>query len=137
MNFDTSTVPTINSSSLLNQLSKIAGILLARHHEREAETLDTVHSLAIQSPDFGGLGFQLDQDLNSKEEAQILFLVSAWLESLNSADRSKKSLKMLTSRPEGRQGMTLSEKIFAAHDIERRGELKPGDMIRVDVDCRC
>lgn len=30
--------------------------------------------------------------------------------------------------------MTLSEKIFAAHDIERRGELKPGDMIRVDVD---
>lgn len=30
--------------------------------------------------------------------------------------------------------MTLSEKIFAAHDIEQRGELKPGDMIRVDVD---
>ena len=30
--------------------------------------------------------------------------------------------------------MTLSEKIFAAHDIERKGEVKPGDMIRVDVD---
>jgi hypothetical protein len=30
--------------------------------------------------------------------------------------------------------MTLSEKIFAAHDVERRGVLKPGDMARVDVD---
>jgi len=30
--------------------------------------------------------------------------------------------------------MTLSEKILSAHDIERRGELKPGDMVRVDVD---
>lgn len=30
--------------------------------------------------------------------------------------------------------MTLSEKIFAAHDVERRGVLKPGDVIRVDVD---
>jgi hypothetical protein len=30
--------------------------------------------------------------------------------------------------------MTLSEKIFAAHDVERRGVLKPGDMVRVDVD---
>ena len=30
--------------------------------------------------------------------------------------------------------MTLSEKIFAAHDVERRGVLTPGDMVRVDVD---
>ena len=30
--------------------------------------------------------------------------------------------------------MTLSEKIFASHDMERRGVLKPGDMVRVDVD---
>ena len=30
--------------------------------------------------------------------------------------------------------MTLGEKIFAAHDVERRGVLKPGDMVRVDVD---
>jgi len=64
----------------------------------------------------------------------VLFLVSAWLESLNSEDRAKNPPKMLSSRPEGRRGMTLSEKIFAAHDIERRGELKPGDMVRVDVD---
>jgi hypothetical protein len=41
---------------------------------------------------------------------------------------------MLDVRPKERRGMTTSEKIFAAHDIERKGEVKPGDMIRVDVD---
>ena len=30
--------------------------------------------------------------------------------------------------------MALSEKVFASHDVERRGVLKPGDMVRVDVD---
>ncbi len=101
---------------------------------REAETLKEVHSLAVLDTDFGGLGFEIDQNLSVKEEAQVLFLISAWLESLNSADRSKRPVEPLARRPEGRRGMTLSEKIFAAHDIERRGELKPGDMVRVDVD---
>jgi hypothetical protein len=32
------------------------------------------------------------------------------------------------------KGKTVSEKILAAHDIERKGELKPGDKIRVHVD---
>ena len=93
-----------------------------------------VHSLAVLGTDFGGLGFKANQNLSPKEEAQVLFLISAWLESLNSADRYKRPLKLLTARPKGRRGMTLSEKIFAAHDIERRGELKPGDMVRVAVD---
>ena len=30
--------------------------------------------------------------------------------------------------------MTLAEKIFAAHDVARRGEVQPGDVIRLDVD---
>jgi homoaconitase/3-isopropylmalate dehydratase large subunit len=30
--------------------------------------------------------------------------------------------------------MTLAEKIFAAHDISRRGDVRPGDTIRLDVD---
>jgi hypothetical protein len=96
--------------------------------------LKEVYSLAVLDTDFGGLGFKADKNLSPKEEAQVLFLVSAWLESLNSADRSKQPVKLLTTRPEGRRPMTLSEKIFAAHDIERRGELKPEDIVRVDVD---
>jgi hypothetical protein len=109
-------------------------ILTATQYEREARTLESVHSLSIQSTDFGGLGFTADQELNPQEEAQVFFLVSAWLESLNSEDRAKQLSETLNSRPKGRRGMTLSEKILAAHDIERRGELKPGDLVRVDVD---
>lgn len=40
----------------------------------------------------------------------------------------------LAQKPEGRRGIALSEKVFASHDVERRGVLKPGDMVRVDVD---
>jgi hypothetical protein len=69
-----------------------------------------------------------------QQEAEIVFLVSAWLESLNSVDRSKSLSKPLTSRPEGRRGMTLSEKIFAAHDIDQKGFVTPGDVVRVSVD---
>ena len=69
-----------------------------------------------------------------EDEKSILFLVSAYLESLNSQDRAKSVPPPLLSRPAGRRGMTLSEKIFAAHDVERRGILKAGNMIRVDVD---
>jgi hypothetical protein len=86
------------------------------------------------SPDFGGLGLKSSSDLTPEDEKSVLFLVSAYLESLNSQDRAKSIPPTLTSRPEGRRGMTLSEKIFAAHDVEMRGVLKPGDMVRVGID---
>ena len=75
-----------------------------------------------------------DQQLSETDEVEILFLVSAYLEGLNSADRQEAPVEPLMSRPVGRRGMTLAEKIFAAHDTERKGEVKPGDVIRVDVD---
>jgi hypothetical protein len=124
----------LTSQTLLQQLPRISQILTAAQYEREAQAIESVHSLSIQSTDFGGLGFIADQELNLQEEAKVFFLVSAWLESLNSEDRAKKPEETLTARPKGRRGMTLSEKILAAHDIERRGELKPGDLVRVDVD---
>jgi len=82
----------------------------------------------------GGLGLSLDTQLNEAQEVEILFLISAWLESLNSEDRSKSSVPPLMSRPPGRGAMTLTEKIFAMHDVERKGSVQPGEMIRVDVD---
>jgi homoaconitase/3-isopropylmalate dehydratase large subunit len=30
--------------------------------------------------------------------------------------------------------MTMAEKIFAMHDVSRRGFVKPGDIIQVDID---
>lgn len=127
-------VPCIPSQSLLAQLQSISDILRSGGLSAEAETLKNVYSLALLETDFGGLGYGLEVGLTPEEEAEILFLVSAWLESLNSADRSKSPIEHLLARPEGRRAMTLSEKIFAAHDIERRGQVKPGDAIRVDVD---
>jgi hypothetical protein len=109
--------PQLHGENLLEQLKSMTDILFTNNHSREGEALSHVSSLATISPDFGGL-----------------FLVSAWLEALNSADRSKSLPKPLPSRPEGRRGMTLSEKIFAAHDIEQSGFVTPGDVVRVSVD---
>ena len=75
-----------------------------------------------------------DAQLDQTQDSEVLFLVSAWLEALNSADRSKAPANHLPSRPEGRRPLTLSEKIFAAHDIDRKGEVKPGDVVRVNID---
>jgi len=124
----------LDPKPFLGQLLALSEILSKAQYVRETEALESVKSLACVSKDFGGLGLVQEEDLGLKEEAQVLFLLSAWLESLNSADRSKAQIKMLTSRPKGRRGMTLTEKIFASHDSERRGELRPGDMVRVDVD---
>ncbi|KAJ5124316.1 uncharacterized protein N7515_008141 [Penicillium bovifimosum] len=115
-------------------MQSLCAILSDTGHTREADSLTEVLALCLLETDFGGLGLNLEMALTEKDETEILFLVGAWMESLNSADRSKLSWPQLSSRPEGRRGMTLSEKIFASHDIARRGFVKPGDLIRVDVD---
>ena len=130
----TNLAPSLPAQSLMNQLQSLSRILSSAKFTREAQTLIDIHALCLLATDFGGLGHASDEDLDPKEEAEILFLVTAWLESLNSEERSKSPTQPLLSRPEGRRGMTLSEKIFAAHDIDRRGEVKPGDVVRVDVD---
>lgn len=76
----------------------------------------------------------MDDTLSEKNEMEVISFVEAYLEALNSQDRYQTELKPLDARPSGRRGMTLTEKIFAAHDVERKGEVKPGDVIRVDVD---
>jgi hypothetical protein len=126
--------PQLHGENLLEQLKSMTDILFTNNHSREGEALSHVSSLATISPDFGGLGYSSNIQLDEKQEAEVLFLVSAWLEALNSADRSKSLPKPLPSRPEGRRGMTLSEKIFAAHDIEQSGFVTPGDVVRVSVD---
>jgi hypothetical protein len=120
--------------SLLKQLKSVTDVLFTNNQLREAEVLSNVSSLTVLSPDFGGLGYSLDMNLDTQQEVEIVFLVSAWLESLNSIDKSKSLPKPLTSRPDGRRGMTLSEKVFAAHDMDQKGFVTPGDVVRVGVD---
>ncbi|GAQ11764.1 putative aconitate hydratase [Aspergillus lentulus] len=103
-------------------------------HVRESSALADVLRVCTQPQDLGGLGLDDASDLSAQQESEVLFLVSAWLEALNSEDRSRSMPAPLPSRPPGRRGMTLSEKIFALHDIAHRGWVAPGDLIRVDVD---
>ncbi|KAI3327942.1 aconitase iron-sulfur domain-containing protein [Xylariaceae sp. AK1471] len=72
--------------------------------------------------------------LPTETEAQILFLLSAYLEAVKSAERSRHAPRPLSERPRGRRAMTMAEKIFAAHDISRKGWVKAGEVIQVDVD---
>ena len=90
--------------------------------------------ISSQPTELGGLGLTETDSLTSEKEAEIIFLVSAWLESLNSTDRAKTPPTPLSVRPPGRRGMTLSEKIFALHDVDRKGWVVPSEVIRVDVD---
>jgi 3-isopropylmalate dehydratase small subunit len=118
----------------LSDIRPIIQSLQSSNHPREAQTLTDVSALCTKSPDFGGLGLSLDSELNSSQQKEVFFLISAWLESLNSADRAKPPLPPLDARPAGRRGMTLTEKIFAFHDVERRGFVKPGRTMSVSVD---
>lgn len=112
----------------------LSEVLQGRGYGREATVLNDVLIICEQPPELGGLGLKSIKSLSEDEESELLFLVSAWLESLNSTDRIKTKPKPLQSRPEGRRGMTLSEKIFAIHDVAQTGSVKAGDLIRVDVD---
>jgi hypothetical protein len=120
--------------ALPKQLQSLSSILVKSGHSKEAEVLQDVYSHVELHTDFGGLGVDADRQPSPEEDAEILFLVSAYLQALNSVERSKKPTPLLNKRPKGRRGMTLSEKIFAAHDTEKRGFVKPGDVVVVEVD---
>ncbi|KAJ9292671.1 hypothetical protein DTO271G3_8564 [Paecilomyces variotii] len=122
-----------DTAGYLKQSSVLASIL-KQDHPRECSALSDVIAICSQPPELGGLGLTKSVTTNGDQESEILFLVSAWLEALNSADRAKSPPVPLSLRPPGRRGMTLSEKIFAFHDIDRKGSVAPGELIRVDVD---
>ena len=120
--------------NVLTQLAEVIELLKAQNITREANALADVLVISRQPTELGGLGLSETDSLTSEQEAEITFLVVAWLESLNSTDRARAPPVPLAVRPPGRRGMTLSEKIFALHDIDRRGSVAPGELIRVDVD---
>jgi hypothetical protein len=120
--------------ALPKQLQSLSSILVNSGHSKEAEVLQDVYNHIELQTDFGGLGLDGTQQTSSEDDAEILFLVSAYLQALSSVERSKKPAPLLKERPPGRKGMTLSEKIFAAHDTQRRGFVKAGDVVVVEVD---
>lgn len=124
------------SGTALNKVEQASQLLRFTGNDREADALEDVIRHCTAAPHFGGLGYSLSSELDPRQTSEVLFLASAHLEALNYQDRHRRSgaARYLDARPQGRRGMTLSEKILAAHDIGGKGEVKPGDVIRLDVD---
>jgi hypothetical protein len=118
----------------LSQLRELSQHLNAEGHTRDADALLEAYQHCKTETDFGGLGFSDGSTLDDSQAEEVLFYASAYLEALNYQDRSVSKPAPLYERPAGRRGMTLAEKIFAAHDVTGRGEVKPGDVIRLDID---
>jgi hypothetical protein len=72
--------------------------------------------------------------LTEREADDVVILCEAFIEALKSEKRAQRDCKPLNHRPKGRPGMTMTEKIFAMHDISRKGFVRPGNVIQVDVD---
>lgn len=127
-------VNLLSSNNLVGELKVIIEHLQSSGHKLESNALISVLDICDQPTELGGLGLSDTAVITSEQVSEILFLVSAWLEALNSADRASAPPIPLPERPQGRRGMTLSEKILALHDVNQEGFVVPGQLIRVDVD---
>ncbi|KAL7934638.1 aconitase iron-sulfur domain-containing protein [Trichoderma chlorosporum] len=116
-------------------LDNISQVLLGQGASRESQIFSQISEIASTSPNYGGLGLDKDVQVTEDDIHEISFLVSAWLEALNSDDR-KKSTKPNVQKlaPKERPPMTVTEKIFAMHAIDSKGYVKTGDTIRVSLD---
>ena len=122
------------SDSPLQDIKSIAKQLRDDSYMREADILCEVLEKCTGAKNFGGLGLDEQAELSAVERDEVLFLCEAWLESINSTDKQVQRAEPLRNKPKGRRGMTYTEKIFAMHDVQPRGSVKPGEVIRVAVD---
>jgi homoaconitase/3-isopropylmalate dehydratase large subunit len=118
---------------VLSQIRQLAEHIRPQH-AREADALIEAYQHSVTIPEFGGLGLTSDHEATAEQVTEVEFLVSAYLDALNYQDRKSSPPQPLDSRPDGRRGMTVAEKILAAHDASRKGSVKPGDVLRIDVD---
>ncbi|CAM1507616.1 Fc.00g072570.m01.CDS01 [Cosmosporella sp. VM-42] len=119
--------------NIFDALHEVIVHLRSMGHVREADVFDHVVSICKTPTNYGGLGLE-ERRVKESDIAEVGFLISAWLESLNSADRSRQSHRPAEIKPAGRRPMTLTEKIFAMKNIEPTGAVHSGDTIRVFVD---
>lgn len=119
---------------MLEALAVAVKLVQETGNNRESNALMDVVEICRQPVELGGLGLTENSVLTPKQASEILLLTSACLEALNSADHAKSLPEPLVHRPSGRRGMTLSEKIFAMDDMEQKGFVAPGGLIRIHVD---
>ncbi|KAK1238937.1 hypothetical protein MKX08_005998 [Trichoderma sp. CBMAI-0020] len=116
-------------------LGNISLVLSEQGAFRESQIFSQVSELCSTSPNYGGLGLRQDEEATQDDIREISFLISAWLEALNSDDRKKlvgQSIQQVA--PKDRPPMNVTEKIFAMHAIDSKGYVRTGETIRVSLD---
>ncbi|KAK6373587.1 hypothetical protein LTS17_008079 [Exophiala oligosperma] len=121
-------------ASLVSLLQKLAVTLEQAGVGHLSEALYETFGRCTTPGDFGGYGLDTATPLTPSQEDDVLFLCSAFIEAVKSAERARSKPQPLRHRPKGRRPMTMAEKVFAAHEVSQRGYVKPGDVIQVDVD---
>ncbi|KAI1799494.1 aconitase family protein [Daldinia bambusicola] len=123
-------------SNQVDELLRISrNVYIWKDVESQGEVLQHVVDICLTSPNHGGLGLTLDTPVVGNVATEVLLLIAAWLESLNSADRERSlGSRTIRVRPTDRPPMNLTEKIFAMHDVDSKGFVSVGDTIRVSVD---
>ncbi|KAI1469831.1 aconitase family protein [Daldinia caldariorum] len=123
------------SIKFIRDLGNLALEVRSAGYQRECEVLQHVAGICLTSPNHGGLGLTLDTPIVENVATEVLLLIAAWLESLNSADRERSlGSRIIRVRLADRPPMNLTEKIFAMHDVDSKGFVSVGDTIRVSVD---
>ncbi|EHK47694.1 hypothetical protein TRIATDRAFT_44417 [Trichoderma atroviride IMI 206040] len=116
-------------------LGNISLVLSEQGALRESQIFSQISEISLTSPNHGGLGLKIDEEATQDDIHEISFLISAWLEALNSDDRKKhvgQSIQQVA--PKDRPPMTVTEKIFAMHAIDSKGYVRTGETIRVSLD---
>ncbi|KAH8698906.1 aconitase family protein [Talaromyces proteolyticus] len=124
------------NGNFVTVLDKFINILFNQGKIREADAITRAKDIALESKNLGGLDLDVWKPLDPSSCDAIVFWVEAWLQSLSSAERSRKLPHPVIERQATRRGMTLTEKILAHHTIGpiAPAGLKPGDFVHVAVD---
>jgi hypothetical protein len=124
------------SHNLAEALSALSSALTRISRQREAGAIDQVLEKAVDKKAFGGLGLGRSGPATPSDYEEVLFLIEAWLESLNSQEKATTQLSTVDVRSAETKPMNLAQKIFAHHTIGgcTIEGLAIGDLVRVGVD---
>ena len=135
-NIDLAALSSEASRTIPATLSLYSDSLKNVQKSAEAEALNQVREKALDRKAFGGLGLDKTTVATPTQQAEILFLVEAWLEAINSKEQARDFLSYQSSPTKGTRPMTLAQKIFAQHVVGDNPDsgLTAGDVVRVGID---
>ncbi|CAG8534300.1 6672_t:CDS:2 [Cetraspora pellucida] len=139
--------PDIAGQGIVNPIATILSVAMMLRYSlnlpREAKSVEDAVRKVLDGEEFGGYSYRT-KDLGgtyttSQIGDKVIEVLETYLEGLNAEDRTSSITpvrELLLTRPSGRRGMTLCEKIIthAAIGLPPPGHVKPGDMICVSVD---